>query len=63
MSRTPRIPPRPRGPTGDLPRATLRLTLGGHSASRAGPPPIGYGDGASSPKRVQTKISAGLSQA
>jgi hypothetical protein len=37
MTRAPQDPARPRGPTGNLPRAPLRLTLDGHSASRAGP--------------------------
>jgi hypothetical protein len=49
---------RPRGPTGDLPRAPLRLTRGGHSASRAGPSYWLRGR-ASSPLAVQTKNLSG----
>ena len=52
--------PRPRGSTGHLPRAPLRLTRVGRSlrAAARGGPPIDYGDGLSTLAASRQKILA-----
>jgi len=45
MSRAPQDPAPPPWANRDLPRAPLRLTRGGHSASRAGPSLLATGTG------------------
>ena len=62
MNRAPEHPARPRGPTGDLPRASLRLNLDGHSATRVGPLLLATGT-AFSPVALRPKNLGQLSQA
>ena len=51
-------PPDPRGSTGHLPRAPLRLTHVAVTPRRAWAPPIDYGDGLSTLAASRPKIPA-----